>query len=60
MPRSREIYSKEQKDLAYKMYWTDRKEVKNGQKPGRYSLREISEVTGMHKTYISKIGRGMQ
>ena len=54
------IYTKEQKQLAYEMYWTDRKEVKLGRKPGRYSLREISKVTGMDRTYISKIGRGMQ
>ena len=56
----RTIYSKEQKQLAYEMYWTDRKDVKLGRKPGKYSLREISKVTGMDRTYISKIGRGMQ
>ena len=50
----------EMKEKAYEMYWTDRKEVKLGQKPGRYSLREIAEETGMHKTYVSKIARGKQ
>ena len=53
-------FSKEVKEKAYSMYWTDRKEVKLGQKPGRYSLREIAEETGMHKTYVSKIARGKQ
>ena len=54
------IYTKEQKQKAYEMYWTDRKDVKLGRKPGKYSLREIAQVTGMHKTYVSKIARGKQ
>ena len=54
------IYTDKQKQTAYEMYWTDRKEVKLGRKPGKYSLREISKVTGMHKTYVSKIARGKQ
>ena len=56
----RTVYTREQKQLAYEMYWTDRKDVKLGRKPGKYSLREISKATGMDRTYISKIGRGMQ
>ena len=54
------VFTREQKKLAYEMYWTDRKEVKLGRKPGKYSLREIAKVTGMDRSYISKIGRGRQ
>ena len=51
------VYSKEKKKQAYEMYWTDRKSFRNGYKLGRYSLSEISSVTGMSKSYISRIGR---
>ena len=54
------IYTDKQKQTAYEMYWTDRKDVKLGRKPGKFSLREIAQVTGMHKTYVSKIARGRQ
>ena len=52
------VYSREAKKLAYTMYWEDRKDVKWGLKPGKYSLREISQVTGMDRSYISKIAKG--
>ena len=57
MMMGRTVYSKEKKKQAYEMYWTDRKPFTNGHKLGRYSLSEISRVTGMSKSYISRIGR---
>lgn len=49
------VYSKEAKERAYLMYWADRKG-----KQGKYSLSDISKVTGMHRAYISRIARGIQ
>jgi len=54
------VYTREQKKLVYEMYWTDRQEVKIGLKPGKYSLNEISRTTGMDRTYVSRIARGIK
>ena len=55
----RTVYSKEQKQLAYEMYWEDRvDDFRSGKKAGKYSLKEIAEATGMNRDYISKIARG--
>jgi len=54
------VYTREKKKLAYEMYWTDRKEVKIGSKPGKYSLNEISRATGIDRTYVSRIARGIK
>ena len=53
------IYTREQKKLAYEMYWEEREnDLQSGKKSGKYSLSEIAEVTGMKRDYISKIARG--
>lgn len=54
------VHTREKKKLAYEMYWTDRQEVRFGLKPGKYSLNEISRTTGMDRSYISRIARGIK
>ena len=54
------VYSKEAREKAYDMYWQDRNPSIRGKRAGKYSLSEISKVTGMHRAYISKIVRGIQ
>ena len=53
----KKIYSDEVKKLACDMYWVERRGVVSGHKSGRYSLSEISRVTGMNRDYISKLAR---
>ena len=53
----KKIYSDEVKKLACDMYWVERHGVVSGHKSGRYSLSDISRVTGMNRDYISKLAR---
>lgn len=59
-------YSRETKKQAHDLYWKGRdcsnsgKPGNSGKKPGRYSLNEISRITGMERSYISRIARGLR
>jgi len=52
-------HSKEARKQAYSLYWAGRKECNPGEKPGKYSLSEISRITGIERSYVSRVARGL-
>ena len=57
---SKPKYTRDQRKQAFDLYWKERGECLHGRKPGMYSLSEISQITGIERSYVSRIARGLR